>query len=137
MSSEIAHDDQVRVFAHERWDDQIATLVPYDTNEKGDPVWRLTYWKPCGPVGHDVLTKGMLERELHSWRESTKAGAILESWSDTPEWEHGLKQCRFVQAWNHLSYRDRHDLCQMLDRTKTLDETPELIPRVLELLQES
>jgi len=130
--------DQVRVFAHRRDSDQIATLVPYGTNKKGDPVWRLTYWRPDGPSGHDVLTLHTLERELRwDWCESETAGLVLESWSDTTEWSTGLKQCRFVAAWNTLSYHGRHDLCQMLDHTKTLDEALELIPIVLAKLKES
>jgi len=130
--------DQVRVFAHQRDSDQIATLVPYGENKKGDPVWRLTYWKPCGPVGHDVLTLHTLERELRwDWCESETAGMVLESWSDTTEWSTGLKQCQFVAAWNTLSYHGRHDLCQLLDHTKSLDEALELIPRVLAKLKES
>jgi len=135
--AEIAHDDQIRVFAHQRWDDQIATLVPYGTNEKGDPVWRLTVWAPNGPLGHSIFAKPQLERELRwDWCESLEAGMVLESWCDTTEWSTGLKQCQFLCAWNACSYQGRWDLCQMLDRTKTLDEALELIPRVLELLQE-
>ena len=128
---------EIRVFAHERWASQIATLVPYGIDKKGAPTWRLTYWAPNGPLGHDVLTRKNLDRELRYWRESPQAGVILESWAGTPEWERGLKQCQFVRAWNRLSYNGRHDLCQMLDHTETLDEALELIPGVLELLKES
>jgi len=129
--------DQVRVFAHQRDGDQIATLVPYGTDKKGDPVWRLTVWAPNGPLGHSIFAKPQLERELKwDWRESETAGLVLESWSDTTEWSTGLKQCQFVRAWNALSYHGRHDLCQLLDHTKTLDEALELIPRVLARLKE-
>ena len=130
--------DQVRVFAHQRHSDQIATLVPYGTNEKGDPTWRFTVWAPNGPLGHSIFARPQLERELRwDWRESLEAGMVLESWSDTTEWSTGLKQCQFVCAWNACSWKGRGDLCHMLDRTATLDEALRLIPRVLELLKES
>ena len=129
--------DRVRVFAHKRHGDQIATLVPYGTNEKGDPTWRLTIWAPNGPLGHSVFAKPQLERELKwDWRESLEAGMTLESWSDTTEWSVGLKQCQFMAAWNACSWQGRYDLCRMLDNTKTLDEALDLIPRVLAMLKE-
>lgn len=129
--------DRVRVFAHKRDSGQIATLAPCGTDEKGGPAWRLTVWAPNGPLGHSIFARPQLERELRwDWRESETARLVLESWSDTTEWSTGLKQCQFLAAWNACSYRGRWDLCRMLDRTKTLDEALELIPRVLELLRE-
>jgi len=134
--AEITHDDQVRVFAHQRWGDQIATLVPYGTNENGDLLWRLTVWAPNGPLGHSIFARPQLECELHwDWRESLEAGMVLESWSNTTEWSRGLKQCQFLAAWNVCCAQGRWDLCQMLDRTKTLDEALELIPRTLAMLE--
>lgn len=129
--------DRVRVFAHQRRSDQIATLVPYGTDEKGDPTWRLTVWAPNGPLGHSIFARPQLERELgRDWHESVEAGMILESWSDTTEWSTGLKQCQFIAAWNACASQGRYDLGRMLDHTKTLDEALDLIPRVLELLKE-
>jgi hypothetical protein len=101
-----------------------------------DQKWRLTTWRPDGPSGHQVLTDDQLKREVRSyWAEWPVAGLILDQWSKTPKWEHGLKQIQFLQAWNTLSYLGRYDLGHELDATKTLDEALALAPELIKQAQ--
>ena len=99
-----------------------------------DGKWRLTTWRPDGPSGHQMFTDKELERELRTyWTEWPAAGLILDQWSKTPKWEHGLKQIQFLQAWNTLSCSGRYDLGHELDKTKTLDEALALAPGLIRL----
>ena len=97
-----------------------------------DEKWRLSIFRPDGPSNHMCFTDEELKRELRTyWTEWPAAGLILDQWSKTPKWEHGLKQIQFLQAWNTLSYLGRYDLGHELDKTKTLDEALALAPELI------
>lgn len=103
----------------------VGTVMP-----QGDK-FRLATWRPDGPSGHEVLTARELERELGwAWEEDPTAGAALETWSDTPEWEHGLKVCQYIACWNSCSYYGRYDLARQLDHAGTIDKALALIPEI-------
>ena len=94
--------------------------------------WRISEWRPDGPSGHQSFTsEESLEREIGGWWvEDPTAGEELERWSDTPEWELGLKRVQFLQAWNACSFHNRYDLAKRLDEAPSLDEALALVPEI-------
>jgi len=100
--------------------------------------FRLTTWRPDGPGNHVILSARELEREIEwDWTEDPGAGETLEAWSNTPEWEAGLKAMQFTAAWNTCSYHGRYDLARTLDHAPNIDAALALVPGILRELGES
>jgi len=97
--------------------------------------YRLTTFLRDGPTGHETYsTEAELERELnYSWVEDSAMGDELERWTDTPEWERGLKVTRVLSCWNACSYYGRYDLGRELDSAyrESLETAVTLIPRIM------
>jgi len=116
----------VRILRHQRDDKRIATVTP-----QGDQ-FRLTNWRPNGPSSHTVLSAKELEREIAwDWTEDPSAGETLEAWSNTPEWERGLKGLQVLAAWNTCSFYGRYDLGRTLYAETDIDKALALIPGIM------
>lgn len=92
----------------------------------GDKL-RISRFSNVGAMGHldvkDVTKIGYeLRMEGFETEISTEAGALLESWVGTPEWERGNKQALFLAYWNTFSFMGRNDLYRQMDHAGSLDE---------------
>lgn len=117
----------MRAFIHKRHFVAIGTA-----GREPDGRWRLTTWRPDGPSGHQVYTEREFEREIRwHWTEFPAAVVLLDLWSETAEWELGLKRMQLVHAWNLLGWLKRSDLARDLYRCPSLDVALWLAPKLI------
>jgi hypothetical protein len=105
--------------------------------------WRLTSFAPDGPTGHYDIADGdqeKLKTELRwgTFERDDSALEDLEQWTQTPEWERGIKGLYILMIWNRCSYQGRGDLCGEISdyaAEHTQDETLAWLPTIIRRLR--
>ena len=98
---------------------QIAVVM-----EEDEDIWRVTFFRPNGPSSHIFEKREAVFGELRSFFISEVAGKMLDFWSTTPVWAHGIKQLQWVAYQNLLCSiaPARQELYKLMDEGPSLDK---------------
>lgn len=128
-------DDFFVLIAESEYGDTVYTVRRDEQRdaEGQESCWRVTTWRMCGPTGHSYYRLREWARELR-WARATMnasdgrlAGEVLDAWSETPDWERGLKQCVVMHAVNTWHWQGNKKLAGAIYRL-TLDEVYQALP---------